>query len=171
MTIHTDQDAGTCQRCGFHPGRDPAQACRPQVIYIPSRRTVWDYIAPNGKTFFGQKTLAEVQLKEGADAVILSAEEGYRLKCEAFRKPVSEITEERFHEMLNILPPCRWQGMGEWFESFHMSEAITGNIVSWFIRWRTGEGDRYFTLDDYANLRQYALADLVSTFAKGARHG
>lgn len=47
--------------------------------------------------------------------------------------PAQLITEEKWWEMLGVLPPSRhhyYRGI----EFFHLSEHITGNIVSWFAR-------------------------------------
>lgn len=165
MSDHKMIRNGICQRCGFDPKRDEPADCIARVVYIPSRRAVHDYIAPNGVTFYGRKTLAEIQFEEATDAVIVTADEGYRLMNEAFRTPVSLITAERFDEMLNILPPCRWSSVGR-FEHFHVSERITGNIVSWFIRFRGDAGERFFTFDDYATLTQVELMERVLEFTK-----
>ena len=54
-----------------------------------------------------------------------------------------EIDEERFHDMLNCLPPCKW-GRSESAEAFHMSERITYDIADWFVR----IGDKFYTFAD-----------------------
>ena len=64
-----------------------------------------------------------------------------------------EITKERFWEMLEILPPCRWSKHRA-MEMFHVSERLTHNLVSWFARL----GDRYFECVDRDNIDIYALA-------------
>lgn len=83
------------------------------------------------------------------------------------RKPVSAITAERFAEMLNILPPRRWRGVGEHFESFFQSEGeIDDDIVSWFLRYRSIDGEWFYTLEDSAKLTQGALYARVMAFRK-----
>lgn len=165
MSEHRLSNEGTCQRCGFHTGRDEPQACVVRVVYIPSKRSVLDIIMPNGVTMYGRKTLAQIQFDEATDAQIVTAEEGYKLQCEAYRTPVSVITEERFDYALNVLPPCRWSRFGR-FEHFHISERIVGNIVSWFICFRGDAGSRFFTFDDYSTLTQVELMERVIEFAK-----
>jgi hypothetical protein len=59
-------------------------------------------------------------------------------------KPAREITQERFWDMLECLPPCKWTGMGTRQESFHVSEHLSGDIVSWFVQL----DGRYFQIDD-----------------------
>jgi hypothetical protein len=51
-----------------------------------------------------------------------------------------EITKELYWYFLEILPPVRWTGIDASVESFYMSEALSGNVRSKYIR----EGDRYF---------------------------
>lgn len=43
------------------------------------------------------------------------------------------ITRERFTEMLEVLPPSRWN-RGDYVEFFHVCERLTDNLVSWFGR-------------------------------------
>ena len=81
------------------------------------------------------------------------------------RKPVSEITEEKFKEMLNILPPRKWKGFGEHFESFFQGEG-GAEIVSWFLRYRSVDGESFYTLEDTARLTQGALYARVMAFRK-----
>ena len=42
-----------------------------------------------------------------------------------------EITRERYEDMLEVMPPCRWNNYGG-FQAFHVCERYTGNIVAWF---------------------------------------
>jgi len=73
-------------------------------------------------------------------------------------KPPQEITRERFWDMLEVLPPCKWQGMGQRFESFHVSERLSGDVVSWFCR----VGERYFQVDQESTLPRGELERMVS---------
>lgn len=75
-------------------------------------------------------------------------------------KPPQEISEERYHEMLNVLPPCRWHGIGELFESFHVSERLSGNVVSWFVRY----DERFFQIDDDATKTREELLAAVRAY-------
>lgn len=59
--------------------------------------------------------------------------------------PPQEITQERFWEMLEVLPPMNWAGWGEYFERFDLIERQTGNITSQYARLGHGEAARYFT--------------------------
>jgi hypothetical protein len=81
-------------------------------------------------------------------------------------KAPQEITAERFTDMLNVLPPCRWHGVGELVESFHVSERLSGNVVSWFLRL----GERYFQIDADATLTREELTRMVRQHIEDNRH-
>lgn len=40
------------------------------------------------------------------------------------------MSEDRYNELLECLPPCRWHKAGKW-SVFHVSERLQGNIVQW----------------------------------------
>lgn len=48
-------------------------------------------------------------------------------------QPVKRITEERFFEMLEVLPPSYWRHIGG-FECFQLCELTDGNITQAFGR-------------------------------------
>ena len=52
-----------------------------------------------------------------------------------------EVTEQRFWEMLEVLPPCKWTRL-RGSESFFVSEAETENLHTWLAR----IGDNYYEL-------------------------
>lgn len=70
--------------------------------------------------------------------------------------PVKPITKDRFHEMLEILPPQRWY-RGEQMEWFHMSERLSGDYVSWFAR----VGGNYYEFQDLYTLEKSAIARIL----------
>lgn len=63
--------------------------------------------------------------------------------------PLHEITEEEFHEMLNVLPPLAW---GSWnnIEIFCMSEFYTGTYTSQYAHDRN-TGKYYCKKVDYCD--------------------
>jgi hypothetical protein len=60
-----------------------------------------------------------------------------------FRSPPQPISEERFREMLEVLPPQGWHS-GDGAESFKLCERTSGSITAIFCR----IGDRYFEMQD-----------------------
>jgi hypothetical protein len=81
---------------------------------------------------------------------LVSDEEFTKMLAEYNQSLISEpkeITRERYWEMLEILPPCKWTKGLAW-ESFHISERLTNNLVSWFVN----DGDKYYEFVDEATL-------------------
>lgn len=72
------------------------------------------------------------------------------------------ITAERFDEMLGILPPCRWHKVGG-FTVFHVSEHLTGPLVSWFAKTSDGQYWEFTQADDISD------ADLLEMLTEAAR--
>ena len=56
-------------------------------------------------------------------------------------KPVTEITKENFHEMLNVLPPIKWCTIDN-VEMFCMSEFLTGVYTSQYAHDK--KNDKYY---------------------------
>lgn len=84
-------------------------------------------------------TLAEVQERyPGAEVMTITDWLAWKEE-QLSTKPV-EITEERFMEMLEVLPPQNWQ-RANGSESFEMSEHLSGRITDSFVR----IGGRYFS--------------------------
>lgn len=67
------------------------------------------------------------------------------------------IDKARYNDMLETLPPMRWAQYGAW-SMFHMSERLTGNLVSWFAKC----GDQYFEFDDQADLTRAQLINKMA---------
>lgn len=71
------------------------------------------------------------------------------------------ISRERYWEMLEVLPPCRWGG-----GFFHVSERITGSLVSWFL-----EADgKYWEFTNLDYIKQSELDKIKSECLEGI-HG
>lgn len=68
-----------------------------------------------------------------------------------------EITEERYFYYLEVLPPCRWTVVEPRISVFHVSERISGSIVTWCIN----IGKRYFSVDCSDRLSARQVVDLV----------
>lgn len=94
-----------------------------------------------------------------------------RMRCEAawtaadaagtarYRQDITEITEERFHDALNVLPPVGWttrQGV----ESFRISERLWGSITDIYARL----GNRHFMLADDIRLPASTIAARVAAY-------
>lgn len=122
---------------------------REPVFYVPGESSIIDAAINRDGTLVGHysgETLDEIRLRyPGAeigewDVVYAAAEESCKTE------PV-EITEARFLEMLNVLPPVRWVREGG-AESFKMSERYYGSITGIYAR----IGKRYFNFSDVITL-------------------
>jgi len=110
-------------------------------------------------------TLDEYRVRVNPDIEIVTWEKIDEFTRQHEQSLISEpalITQERFYEMLEVLPPCRWHNCGG-FEVFHISERLTGNLVSWFAH----NGANYFEFVDHANAKDAHLAAKL-TAALGA---
>lgn len=81
-------------------------------------------------------------------------------KDEDYIAEIREVTRERFDEMLDILPPQRWQGCGSSRQTFHISERLTDNVVCWLIA-RDG---RYFELQDRVDMTHVQLQSRAALY-------
>lgn len=76
----------------------------------------------------------------------------------------SVIDRDRFWELLEVLPPCRWERYQD-FEAFYVSECITGNLYTFCVRIGNGQNAQYFEIVaesniNYTTLRQLCLEAL-----------
>lgn len=118
-----------------------------KCFFQPSTNTVIDLVRANGLSMYGERTLAQLQEEEGSDVMVMDMEAAIQQINASHTKPPFEISEDRFDDMLGILPPQKWVRY-KTEESFHVSERITGNIVMIFVR----IGGRYFEMHDEATL-------------------
>lgn len=143
-------------------------------FYIPGRFTPQDIVCikpesstpPTSDEYFGlysKKSLREYQA-EYPDVMILSWEEVAQEVLQAAKKPVTEISFNRYTEMLEVMPPLRWVSSGE-NTTFMLSERFTDNITDIFARIHIGEGKyRYFTLRDVDTLTHRQIVEKVTIF-------
>ncbi len=79
---------------------------------------------------------------------------------ESRRTPAREIDREDHDWLLECLPPCRWT-RGVAFSSFHVSERICGDVVTWAGTYH----DKFWRLDDFATAsRETIFAKVVELF-------
>ena len=106
------------------------------VLYNPAEGHVHDLIDgevtlygkhPVGEVLAEYPALVQISLGDAADRAHVFA----RAKYGAGR--AERVSEKRFWEMLEVLPPCKW-GTRAGFEMFHVSERISGSLVDWYLR-------------------------------------
>lgn len=132
--------------------------------YVPGETHIVDLIYPDdGLTLHFAEDAAQIS-ERYPSAQRLSCDDAWRaadaVGLERYRKDVSEVTEERFNDALNVLPPVGWttrQGV----ESFRISERIWGAITDIYARL----GERYFVLSDDIRLSPTIVAERVAAYA------
>ncbi len=143
-------------------------------FYIPGRLMPQEIVCikpesttpPTSDHYFGlysKTTLTEYQ-NEFPNIKILTWEEVALEVHQAAVKPVTEISLNRYTEMLEVLPPLRWVSSNE-NTTFMLSERFTDNITDMFAQIHTGEGKfRYFTLRDVDTLTHRQIVEKVMVF-------
>lgn len=102
---------------------------------------------------YSGKTFEEFKA-ECPSVLLLEWEDMQEYFFEAAKKPVSEINEERYNDMLDVLPPLKWRSQGG-NSSFMLSEMYTDNITDIFAKIKIDDSNyRYFTLRDKVSLSQ-----------------
>lgn len=110
------------------------------VIFCARTNRIID-IVQSAETASAQ--LASLTGDYGADLILLPSTEALRRFEDSFKSEPEEITAERFHDMLNILPPVGWNTDSDG-ECFRISERLAGRITAIFVR----IGERYATFAD-----------------------
>ncbi len=123
-----------------------SQLCFCQRSTLSCIDTVRPGSEPPVGTYSGE-TLEQMQTRyPGAE--LLDLAEFVSFKEQALLTAPVEITEDRFIEMLEVLPPQRWiQRQGS--ESFQMQEHLSGRVTETFCR----IGSRYFCFNGIAGMR------------------
>lgn len=77
-----------------------------------------------------------------------------------------EVDQQRYNHLLDVLPPCRWHrsSIGD---IFHVSERITGNLVTWCGSLR----GKFYEFVDFADADMDHLREKISkAFHRRGRH-
>lgn len=127
------------------------------VFYVPGRPGIIDVaILRDGEQVghYSGETLPQINLRHpgvilGLLGLQVQASEDY------FRHGPIAISEERYIDMLEVLPPVAWYGIGSAEESFKLSERTSGNITAIFCRL----DERYFEMQDSIFMKH---ADIVT---------
>lgn len=134
-----------------------------QCWYVPGETHIVDLIHPDDGLTLHYHEEAEAVRGRYPGAERMRCDEAWRAIDAAalarYRKDVSEVTEDRFMDALNVLPPAGWTTR-RGVESFRISERLWGNITDIFARL----GTRYFTLTDDIRLPADVVADRVHAF-------
>ena len=129
-----------------------------QCFFVPGKPGIIDEInLATGRSYIEKESLEEIRQRyPGAEIGDLAA--CARCSEEMFLTEPVAITADKYHEMLNVLPPQRWvqprnQDTGMYTSTFEMSEHMYGRVTSFFICIERGSEQWYFTYDGYAGTR------------------
>ncbi len=96
----------------------------------------------------GKAEIAKLGAEYGDQLIVLDVDDAFTRYENAFKSEPVEISEERFTEMLGVLPPVAWTRNPANCESFKICERTTGSVTAIFVR----VDDRYFELSDSIRL-------------------
>ncbi|WP_215844878.1 hypothetical protein [Candidatus Pantoea bituminis] len=109
------------------------------------------------------ETLEELQVQYW-DMALMTEDEADAMFCTRLFRPWAEISEARWNDQLNVMPPLDWRSSpaGETFKS---SEMYSGRVTHIFARIR----GRYFECRDYA-WKAHADLELGAVLTMGHAH-
>lgn len=141
-------------------------ATAPMAFYVPSHNTVYaSATQKNGEwvTEYGAATFDAVR-SIYPDAVLVTQADALEMLNTGYRRPWAEITEARYVDQLEVLPPMDWcRGFGG--ESFKSMEFTGGDVTAIFVRY---EG-RFFECHDLHTLTHRELiGDVITRFCLDA---
>lgn len=141
--------AGEFTHCFYKPGARIMQDVAVQLsdgswIGGYSRETPEQLQARTGAVLT-EWAVAEVEMEKGRRAHYCTG--------------VTEINEDKWHEMFEILPPEQLN-FDAGLRTFHISERLCGDLVQWFV----GYQGRWFTLNESTTVTREALLAMVQAF-------
>ncbi len=120
-----------------------------QVFFSPSAEycSAIDVVQPDtGLGVYSGQTLEQMR-ERYPDISIVDDEVAVQHDRQRRITDPREISEEDWQCLLECLPPCKWVRHSS-AESFHVSERITHDIVTWCVR----IGTKFYRLDDSCRL-------------------
>jgi|GEM_PF-6097072 len=123
--------------------KHPEEPMNQPVFYIPGSMHLQDTVNPETMlSHIGNKSISEYQVDK-PNMVCIEFDDAMKqiekAELSTYIEPKAQaITEERWYEMLGVLPPCKWASRAG-VEFFHISERMTGDIVSWYTRAKNGQ--------------------------------
>lgn len=117
------------------------------AIYSHTSGRLYTALTAEGVCMFSGKTVEEMQQGSGEALEVMPFIQALELAEAASRARYCQgperISQERYEEMLNVLPPENWQrGVG--YSCFRLSERLSGAIASFFLR----IGDSYYEINE-----------------------
>lgn len=130
------------------------------VFFDMTNRQFVDLVNPFTKIgVYSHKTGHELALEYKAEIVQMDREQARRLQDDKHITPLSVTTEDYYHQMLEVLPPCQWHHTRD-FGHFYLSERISGSIVLYLVH----AGQHYVKFQDRAGLPSAVIRDRMDAF-------
>ncbi len=112
-------------------------------VFVQGNMVCIDVVMPDGRAQISRESLEQIQMRYPG-AAIADLAEWTAAKEKALCTEPAEITEERFMEMLEVLPPQRWHRAhsvdGVFCQSFELSEHLSGRVTSIYCQ----VGEKFF---------------------------
>jgi len=129
-------------------------------IYVPGERNVLDEAMHVDGQLVGRydqahRTLAQFREQYPTAGIYYSTEVAVQIEALCRTEP-EEISQERFIDALEVMPPKSWKQFGQ-EESFKFIEHYSGNITSIYAR----VGERFFTFLDNASMSHERVMDKI----------
>lgn len=104
------------------------------------------FLNKDGKCIYTGKSLEEMRKEDGIE-YITPDDQTMDKMWEEYYKSIQgkweDITEERYYEMLDVLPPMNWRNIGKGVEVFCICEAFTGHLHHHYVKYST-DGEKVF---------------------------
>ena len=138
------------------------------AVFNETTGNLHSILTAEGRCMYSGQTIEELRADEPSSVFTLMP---FWEACEKKRAadiascchPVEEITEEKFMEMLEVLPPQCWK-RGKGWEAFRMMEYTCGSITGHYVR----VGQRFFFANREAGAGVYDTlrAEIAEKIAK-----
>jgi hypothetical protein len=127
------------------------------VFYQPGNNNVFDEAVDKGTGYVGIYSGMTLASAQAQGAQLMTEAEASQLVDAAHVKAPKPCSEERFMDMLEVLPPQDWRTTPD-SESFKLQERTTGNITLIMVR----IGDAYWEMEDMVNLTHNDICGKVN---------
>jgi hypothetical protein len=139
------------------------------VFFLPGKPGIIDtaHQGEDGelRSDVNKQTLAEMRARFGYEMVqVGELEDVARASEDAVRTAPVEVNEERWMDMLEVLPPLKWTGRGG-TESFRISEMTYNSVTTTFVR----IGKRYFEMSERVTVTHEDLVAAVRAAFPGVQ--
>jgi hypothetical protein len=130
------------------------------VFCRTSARAITTFNPVTRTDYYSHKTLEQMQAEHGPNPLVLIDSETCRREIDAHHTtPVKFIDDERYHDLLEAMPPCKWQRT-QGVTMFHLGERITNNIVTWVCC----AGSQHYEFNADADMTAQAVVDAIRAF-------